>query len=147
MQQRAALAPAMVSDPKLLMMDEPFASVDALARGHLEDVVAYLWERSSFAARLVTHDAGEAVYLSNRVLVLSARPSRVLAEISADLPRPRSQRHTRLLPRIAELEAEVLDHVESTGRKAVDGAAPTFLIESALVTPATKSAYNDGPVA
>ena len=64
MQQRAALAPAMVSDPKLLMMDEPFASVDALARGHLEDVVAYLWERSSFAARLVTHDAGEAVYLS-----------------------------------------------------------------------------------
>ena len=118
MQQRAALARAMVSDPKLLMMDEPFASVDALTRGHLEDVVADLWERSSFAALLVTHDVGEAVYLGDRVLVLSARPSRILAEIPVDLPRPRSQRHTRLLPRFVELEAEVLSHVESAGRSA-----------------------------
>lgn len=119
MQQRAALARAMVSDPQLLMMDEPFASVDALTRGHLEDVVADLWERSEFAALLVTHDVGEAVYLSDRVLVLSARPSRVLAEIEIDLPRPRSQSHTRRLPRFVELEAEVLERVEEAGRAAV----------------------------
>ncbi len=124
MQQRAALARALVSDPRLLMMDEPFASVDALTRGHLEDVVADLWERSSFAALLVTHDVGEAVYLSDRVLVLSARPSRILAEIPVDLPRPRSQRHTRQLPRFVELEAEVLERVEEAGRAAV-GAALT----------------------
>ena len=119
MQQRAALARALVSDPQLLMMDEPFASVDALTRGHLEDVVADLWERSSFASLPVTHDVGEAVYLSDRVLVLSARPSRVLAEITVDLPRPRSQSHTRQLSRFVELEAQVLERVEEAGRAAV----------------------------
>jgi NitT/TauT family transport system ATP-binding protein len=119
MQQRAALARALVSDPELLMMDEPFASVDALTRSHLEDVVAELWERSSFSALLVTHDVGEAVYLADRVLVMSARPSRIIAEIAVDLPRPRSQRHTRQLPRFTELEAHVLERVEEAGRAAV----------------------------
>jgi NitT/TauT family transport system ATP-binding protein len=115
MQQRAALARALISDPQVLMMDEPFASVDALTRGHLEDVVADLWERSSFAALLVTHDVAEAVYLADRVLVMSARPSRILAEIVVDLPRPRPHHHTRRLPRFAELEAEVLERVEEAG--------------------------------
>lgn len=124
MQQRAALARALVSDPRVLMMDEPFASVDALTRSHLEDVVAGLWERSSFAVLLVTHDVGEAVYLSDRVLVLSARPSSVLAEIPIDLPRPRSQRHTRLLARFAELQAQVLERVEHAGRATVGVADP-----------------------
>jgi NitT/TauT family transport system ATP-binding protein len=119
MQQRAALARALVSDPRVLMMDEPFASVDALTRRHLEDVVADLWERSSFAALLVTHDVAEAVYLADRVLVLSGRPSRVLAEIPVDLPRPRSHSHTRMLPEFAELEARVLERVEAAGRSMV----------------------------
>lgn len=119
MQQRAALARALVSDPRLLMMDEPFASVDALTRRHLEDVVADLCERSSFATLLVTHDVGEAVYLADRVLVLSARPSRVLADIAVDLPRPRSQGGTRTLPRFAELESRVLEQVEEAGRQVV----------------------------
>jgi NitT/TauT family transport system ATP-binding protein len=123
MQQRAALARALVSDPQLLMMDEPFASVDALTRGHLEDVVSDLWERSSFAALLVTHDVAEAVYLADRVLVMSARPSRILAEIKVDLPRPRSQRHTRQLARFIELEAQVLDRVEEAGQAAMGTAA------------------------
>jgi NitT/TauT family transport system ATP-binding protein len=118
MQQRAALARAMVSRPRILMMDEPFASVDALTRGHLENVVAELWERSDFSVLLVTHDVGEAVYLSDRVLVLSARPSHILAEVEVDLPRPRSQRETRLIPRFAQLEAEVLEKVEEAGRNA-----------------------------
>jgi NitT/TauT family transport system ATP-binding protein len=118
MQQRAALARALVSDPKVLMLDEPFASVDALTRGLLEDVVGDLWERSSFAALLVTHDVGEAVYLSDRVLVLSTRPSRVLAEVKIDLPRPRSQGSTRQLQRFVELEAQVLGLVHQAGRSA-----------------------------
>lgn len=116
MQQRAALARALVSDPQVLMMDEPFASVDALTRGHLEDVVAELWERSSFAALLVTHDVGEAVYLADRVLVLSGRPSRILTEVKVELPRPRSQRETRLLPEFSALEAQVLERVEEAGQ-------------------------------
>ena len=119
MQQRVALARALVSDPRALMMDEPFASVDALTRGHLEDVVADLWERSSFAALLVTHDVAEAVYLADRVLVLSARPSSVLAEIAVDLPRPRSHAQTRLMPEFAALEAQVLERVEEAGRTMV----------------------------
>jgi NitT/TauT family transport system ATP-binding protein len=121
MQQRAALARALVSDPRVLMMDEPFASVDALTRRHLEDVVSDLWERSSFAALLVTHDVAEAVYLADRVLVLSARPSRILAEIPVALPRPRSQGQTRLAPEFAELEAQVLARVEEAGRAMVAG--------------------------
>ncbi len=119
MQQRAALARALISDPRVLMMDEPFASVDALTRGHLEDVVSDLWERSSFAALLVTHDVAEAIYLADRVLVLSARPSRVLAEVAVQLPRPRSHGRTRLLPEFAELEAQVLERVEEAGRATI----------------------------
>ena len=106
------------------MMDEPLASGGALTRGHLADVVSDMWDRSSFAALLVTHDVAEAVYLSDRVLVMSARPSRILAEIKVDLPRPRSQRHTRQLARFAELEAQVLDRVEEAGQAAMGAARP-----------------------
>lgn len=123
MQQRVALARAMVSDPRLLLMDEPFASVDALTRAHLEDVVLELWRQSHFGCLLVTHDVAEAVYLSDRVLVLSARPSSILAEIPIDLPRPRSQKTTRLEPRFAELQAIVLERVEHAGRDAIGKAA------------------------
>lgn len=119
MQQRAALARAMVSSPKVLMMDEPFASVDALTRNHLEDVVQSLWLQSSFSALMVTHDVGEAVYLSDRVFVLSARPSTILAEITIDLPRPRTHVETKQMHRFVELQAEVLLRVEEAGRASV----------------------------
>ncbi len=119
MQQRAALARAMVSNPRILMMDEPFASVDALTRNHLEDVVQELWINSNFSALMVTHDVGEAVYLSDRVFVLSSRPSTILAEIKIDLPRPRSQLETRKMLRFVELQAEVLERVEEAGRQSV----------------------------
>jgi NitT/TauT family transport system ATP-binding protein len=119
MQQRAALARALVADPSVLMMDEPFASVDALTRSHLEDVVASIFEESSFAALLVTHDVGEAVYLADRVMVLSSRPSRILADIKVDLPRPRSQRATRTLRRFVELESQVLELVEGAARESI----------------------------
>jgi NitT/TauT family transport system ATP-binding protein len=112
MQQRVALARAMVSHPELLMMDEPFASVDALTRANLEDMVQRLWAEAGFAALLVTHDIGEAVYLSDRVLALSSRPSTVLAEILVDLPRPRD-RATRALPRFYELCDHVLSYIEN----------------------------------
>jgi len=112
MQQRVALARAMASHPELLMMDEPFASVDALTRAHLENMVQRLWAEAGFAALLVTHDIGEAVYLSDRVLALSSRPSTVLAEILVDLPRPRD-RATRALPRFYELCNQVLSYIEN----------------------------------
>jgi NitT/TauT family transport system ATP-binding protein len=85
--------------------------------------VAELWEKSSFAALLVTHDVGEAVYLSDRVLVLSARPSRIMAEVRVDLARPRVQGHTRQLARFVELETQVLELVHEAGRAAVGAAS------------------------
>jgi NitT/TauT family transport system ATP-binding protein len=112
MQQRVALARAIVADPELLLMDEPFASVDALTRSKLEDVVLDLWQQVGFAALLVTHDIGEAIYLSDRVLVMSARPSTIVSQVTVDLPRPRSQSVTRALPRFHELHEQVLGLVE-----------------------------------
>lgn len=112
MQQRAALARAIACHPQLLLMDEPFASVDALTRSSLEDMVQDLQQQLGFAALLVTHDISEAVYLSDRVLCLSRRPSTVLAEIEIDLPRPRD-RHTRALARFHDLTERVLTHIEN----------------------------------
>lgn len=112
MQQRVALARALVSRPELLLMDEPFASVDALTRTNLEDMVQELWQTLGFAGLLVTHDINEAVYLSDRVLCLSSRPSSVLAEIEIDLPRPRN-RHTRAMPEFHELSERVLSYIEN----------------------------------
>jgi NitT/TauT family transport system ATP-binding protein len=89
-------------------MDEPFASVDALTRSSLEDMVLRLWAEAGFAVVLVTHDIGEAVYLSDRVLAMSRRPSTILSEVTVDLPRPRAQTVTRALPRFHELSAELL---------------------------------------
>jgi NitT/TauT family transport system ATP-binding protein len=117
MQQRVALARAMICRPEVLLMDEPFASVDALTRSTLEDTVLELWQRAGMAALLVTHDIGEAVYLSDRVLVLSSRPSTIIAEVEIDLPRPRAQSATRALPRFHELHADVLAGVENPHRE------------------------------
>jgi len=124
MQQRVALARAMVSRPELLLMDEPFASVDALTRTNLEDMVQQLWQRLGFAGLLVTHDINEAVYLSDRVLCLSSRPSSVLAEIEIDLPRPRN-RHTRALPEFYELSERVLSHIENPDAIPIDPTQPS----------------------
>jgi NitT/TauT family transport system ATP-binding protein len=117
MQQRVALARAMASQPELLLMDEPFASVDALTRAKLEDMVLDLWQQAGFAAILVTHDIGEAIYLSDRVLALSGRPSTILSEVRVDLPRPRSQSVTRALPRFHELSSRLLALVEHAGQE------------------------------
>ena len=118
MQQRVALARAIVGDPELLLMDEPFASVDALTRSTLEDMVLRLWAEVGFAVVLVTHDIGEAVYLSDRVLAMSRRPSTIVAEVTVDLPRPRAQTVTRALPRFHELSAELLSLITHDGELA-----------------------------
>jgi NitT/TauT family transport system ATP-binding protein len=115
MQQRVALARAMVASPELIMMDEPFASVDALTRAKLEDMVQDLWAEAGFAALLVTHDIGEAIYLSDRVLVMSARPSTILAEVQIDLPRPRTQSGAHADTRFHELHTQILALVEGAG--------------------------------
>jgi NitT/TauT family transport system ATP-binding protein len=107
MQQRVAIARALAYQPKLLLMDEPFASVDAQTRADLEDLVATVRDRFDITIVLVTHDIDEAVYLSDRVVVLSKAPSTVLAEIDIDLPRPRDQIATKASEQFVAKRVEV----------------------------------------
>jgi len=107
MQQRVAIARALAYRPKLLLMDEPFASVDAQTRADLEDLALHVHEQFGTSILFVTHDIDESVYLSDRVLVLSSAPARLLADVEVNLPRPRDQLVTRQLPEFVRLRAEV----------------------------------------
>lgn len=108
MQQRVAIARALAYEPKLLLMDEPFASVDAQTRMDLEDLVLPLRDEYGVTVVFVTHDIDEAVYLSDRVVVLTPPPSIVKRIVTVDLPLPRTQFETKESPRFAQLRHEVL---------------------------------------
>jgi NitT/TauT family transport system ATP-binding protein len=110
MQQRVAIARALVSRPAILLLDEPFASVDALTRMDLQDVLLRVhneFERGSMTAIHVTHDIDEAVYLADRILVLSAAPGEVVATVEVPLPRPRAQTVTRSSPQFLAVRNEI----------------------------------------
>jgi NitT/TauT family transport system ATP-binding protein len=107
MQQRVAIARALAYKPRVLLMDEPFASVDAQTRSDLEDLLLQVWERYAVTIVFVTHDIDEAVYLADRVLVLQA-PATVSLVADVDLPRPRDQITTKSLPEFARLRSELL---------------------------------------
>jgi NitT/TauT family transport system ATP-binding protein len=89
MKQRVALARVLAFDPKVLLMDEPFGALDAQTRETMQEEVTRLWERTGKTIVFVTHDIEEAVYLGDRVVVLTARPGRIREEVKIDLPRPR----------------------------------------------------------
>jgi NitT/TauT family transport system ATP-binding protein len=107
MQQRVAIARALVSRPSLVLMDEPFASVDAQTRADLEDLVRRLHGELGLSVVLVTHDMDEAIYMSDRVVVLSGRPATIATVLDVDLGAIRDQVKTKSTARFAELRAEV----------------------------------------
>ena len=111
MQQRVAIARGLAYRPKVLLMDEPFASVDAQTRMDLEDLVLPLRERYGVTVVIVTHDIDEAVYLSDRVVVLTPPPSVVGRIVDIDLPFPRTQTATKESAQFAALRHEVLSLV------------------------------------
>ncbi len=117
MQQRVAIARALAYEPNLLLMDEPFASVDAQTRATLEDVLLSVWAQRRKTILFVTHDIDESVYLADRVIVLCGAPSQVTAEIDVDIPRPRDQIETKASPRFVELRAEVARLIRDVGRR------------------------------
>jgi NitT/TauT family transport system ATP-binding protein len=107
MQQRVAIARALAYQPSILLMDEPFASVDAQTRGDLEDLVLRVREEFAVTILFVTHDIDESVYLSDRVVVLTHAPTEVKEMIDVDLPFPRDQIATKELSEFAHLRAHV----------------------------------------
>jgi NitT/TauT family transport system ATP-binding protein len=107
MQQRVAIARAVAYEPQVLLMDEPFAAVDAQTRADLEDLVRSLWRSLGITTLFVTHDIDEAVYLAERVLVLSASPTHVLDDVTIALPADRDQVTSRSTPEFAALRARV----------------------------------------
>lgn len=107
MQQRAAIARALAYQPEILLMDEPFASVDAQTRGDLEDLILRVWSEFGLTVAFVTHDIDEAAYLGDRVIVLGPSPTQVKDVIGVDLPRPRDQILTKQLPQFAQLRTQL----------------------------------------
>jgi NitT/TauT family transport system ATP-binding protein len=112
MQQRTAIARALAAEAGLVIMDEPFASVDALTKIHLEQLLLRIWTETPFTCVFVTHDIEEAVYLADRLFVLSPRPSRLRKEIVVDLPRPRDPVTTKALPEFQRLREQAFNLIE-----------------------------------
>jgi NitT/TauT family transport system ATP-binding protein len=118
MQQRVAIARGLAYDAAVLLMDEPFGSVDAQARFDLEDLVLRLRRDLGISIIVVTHDIDEAVYLGDRVIVLGGRPATVIDNLTIDLGAERDQIHTRSMPRFAELRTRVLTEIRGATQSA-----------------------------
>ena len=103
--QRIAVARAFAVNPDLLLMDEPYGQLDVKLRFYLEDELVKLWQTLKSTVLFVTHNIEEAVYVADRILVLSPKPTKVRAEVVVDLPRPRDFRD----PRFVELRRQVTD--------------------------------------
>jgi NitT/TauT family transport system ATP-binding protein len=121
MQQRVAIARALAYQPQILLMDEPFASVDAQTRGDLEDLILQVRERYGVTILFVTHDIDESVYLADRIVVLTPSPATVREVLTVDLPHPRDQVETKELPEFARLRAHVYRLIKR--ERSADGAA------------------------
>jgi NitT/TauT family transport system ATP-binding protein len=113
MQQRAAIARALVKDPKYLLMDEPFGALDAQTRGQLEDTLLQVWTGSPRTVLFVTHDIDEAIYLSDRVLVMGSKPGRIVEDIAIELPRPRHQIDTKEDRRFSQYRRHLFGLIEA----------------------------------
>ena len=115
MQQRVALARALAAEPKILLLDEPFSAVDALTRLDLHRLMLEIWAKRNLTVVLVTHDVEEAVALSDRVALLTKRPSTIARVAETGLPRPRDAVEVRETPRFLELRHELLDALLTRG--------------------------------
>jgi NitT/TauT family transport system ATP-binding protein len=116
MQQRVNLARALAVDPQILLMDEPFASLDAQTREIMQAELLRIWQQSRKTVVFITHQISEAVFLSDRVLVMSARPGRILADIPIDLDRPRDL-HVKRSPTFVAYEERIWQLLEEQVRR------------------------------
>ncbi|MFN2304415.1 MAG: ABC transporter ATP-binding protein [Anaerolineales bacterium] len=115
MAQRVSIARSLIQDPDILLLDEPFGSLDALTRERMGDELLHIWHVRRKTVLMVTHSISEAIYLSDRVLVLSSRPGKIEMDLTVDLPRPRTQ-DMRYSPRFSALAHQLRDSLEDKAR-------------------------------
>ncbi|WP_346957677.1 ABC transporter ATP-binding protein [uncultured Arthrobacter sp.] len=141
MQQRVAIARAIAYQPEVLLMDEPFAAVDAQTRADLEDLIRTVWKKLGVTVLFVTHDIDESVYLGERVIILSSSPTVVQEDIVIDLPAERDQLNTRSLPRFTELRHHVYEQIQlaKKGHRPAAAGTPSSA-PAATPTPASPTA-------
>jgi NitT/TauT family transport system ATP-binding protein len=116
MRQRAAIARALLHQPRILLMDEPFGALDAQTREQMQELLLRLCERERTTLVFVTHDVEEAVFLADRVLVMSAHPGAIAAELRVPMPRPRAPM-LKLEPEFAAVRRTVLNELEAVRRE------------------------------
>src|SRR5215218_7054534 len=118
MQQRTAIARALANDPKILLLDEPFGALDNQTRVLMQEMLLGIWEREQKTVLFVTHDIEEAIFLGSRVIVMSARPGRIKAEINVDLPHPRSYK-IKTAPEFVRLKERLVEEIRAEALKVV----------------------------
>ena len=116
MAQRAALARALITHRKVLLLDEPLGALDAFTRMRMQDEVLRLWQTRLTTMLLVTHDIDEAIYMSDRILIMTPRPGRIDRTISVDINRPRDRSGTEFL----RLRSEILQLLHLAGNASVE---------------------------
>jgi sulfonate transport system ATP-binding protein len=112
MAQRVALARALINHPKIILLDEPLGALDAFTRMRMQDEVLRLWQARNTTVLLVTHDIDEAIYMSDRIVILTQRPGRIERNIAITLPRPRE----RNSPEFLRLRGDILEHLHFAGQ-------------------------------
>ena len=119
MQQRTALARALANDPKILLLDEPFGALDNQTRALMQELLLGIWEADRKTVLFVTHDIDEAIFMANRVAVLSARPGRIKADVRIHLPHPRHYT-MKTTPEFSRYKAQLTEEIRTEALKAVE---------------------------
>ncbi|MFL4975199.1 MAG: ABC transporter ATP-binding protein [Microvirga sp.] len=119
MQQRTALARALANDPRILLMDEPFGALDHQTRELMQELLLSIWEGERKTVLFVTHDIEEAIFLASRVVIMTARPGRIKADVPVDLPHPRDYR-MKTSPHFSELKARLTEEIRVEAVRAAE---------------------------
>ena len=122
MQQRTAIARALANEPAILLLDEPFGALDNQTRALMQELLLRVWERERKTVLFVTHDIEEAIFLGSRVLVMTARPGRIKAEVTVDLPHPRHYT-IKTSPEFSALKARLTEEIRVEAVLAAENAA------------------------